>query len=160
MKIHHRQPMEQITNNLSILIIEDNPADQLLLEMHLAETNLPIGKITAASTIESAINLLRKQSFSLIFLDFFMPDSNGLQSFIELSHVDTRIPVIILSGLMDTELSIKAISAGAQDFLIKGEYTVQMLEEAARYSIERKKNVELIEENSNDMIQRPGSANQ
>jgi len=140
--------MEQTTNDLSILIVEDNPADQLLLEMHLSETTLTIGEITAASTIESAINLVRKQSFSLIFLDFFLPDNNGLQSFIELSHVNPRIPIIILSGSMDTKLSIKAISAGAQDFLIKGEYTVQMLEKAALHSIECKKNLELVEGNN------------
>jgi len=146
--------MKQITNDLSILIVEDNPADQLLLEIHLAETNLKIGKITAAPTIASAINLLGKQSYSLIFLDYFLPDSIGLQSFIELSHINTRTPVIILSGLKDSELSIKAISAGAQDFLIKGEYTVQMLEKAARDSIERKKNLQLVEENNeqNDII--------
>jgi two-component system sensor histidine kinase UhpB len=146
--------MEQTMNELSILIVEDNPADQLLLEIHLAETNLKIGTITAAPTIASAINLLRKQSYSLIFLDYFLPDSIGLQSFIELSHINTRIPVIILSGLKDSELSIKAINAGAQDFLIKGEYTVQMLEEAVRYSIERKKNLPLVEKSNeqNDLI--------
>ncbi|MEO6719501.1 MAG: response regulator [Ferruginibacter sp.] len=146
--------MDHPANAISILIIEDNPADQLLLEVHLSETNLHIGEVTTASTIKAAIDLLRKQSFSLIFLDFFLPDSSGLQSFIELSQVNAKIPVIILSGLTDTELSIKAISVGAQDFLIKGEYTVQMLEKAVRYSIERKKNLELIEENNerNDII--------
>jgi DNA-binding NtrC family response regulator len=146
--------MEKTTNDLSILIVEDNPADQLLLEIHLAETNLKIGTITAVPTIASAINLLRKQSYSLIFLDYFLPDSIGLQSFIELSQVNTSIPVIILSGLTDNELPMKAISAGAQDFLIKGEYTVQMLEKAARYSIERKKNLQLNEKNyeQNDII--------
>ena len=148
------KPMDHPANAISILVIEDNPADQLLLEVHLSETNLHIAEVTTASTIEAAINLLRKQSFSLIFLDFFLPDSSGLQSFVELSHVDAKVPVIILSGLTDTELSIKAISVGAQDFLIKGEYTVQMLEKAVRYSIERKKNLELIEENNerNDII--------
>ena len=140
--------MDQTTSDISILIIEDSPADQLLLELHLSETNLQVGEVVTVSTIEEATVLLRQQTFSLVFLDFFLPDSSGLQSFIELSHVNAKTPVIILSGLNDTELSIKAISVGAQDFLIKGEYTVQMLEKAVRYSIERKKNLELIEENN------------
>ena len=45
-------------------------------------------------------------------------------------------------------LSGTAISLGAQDFLIKGDYTEQSLEKAVRYSIERKKNLEIIEENN------------
>ncbi len=140
--------MEPLENSISILIIEDNPGDQVLLESHLENTHLSIEKITVAETIAEGINYLRKEPFSLIFLDFFLPDSNGLESYTELTKINPKIPVIILSGLSDTELSLKAISLGAQDFLIKGEYSRHSLEKAVRYSIERKKNIELLKENN------------
>ncbi|MEO5890295.1 MAG: response regulator, partial [Ferruginibacter sp.] len=57
-------------------------------------------------------------------------------------------PVVILSGLSDTALSLKAISIGAQDFLLKGAYNSQSLEKCVWYSIERKKNIELLRENN------------
>ena len=138
--------MDQSQVEISILIIEDNPADQELLVENLKSTNLLINDIKIADRLEDAITLLRQQSFSLIFLDFYLPDSSGMESFTVLSKENSKIPVIILSGLSDTKLSLKAISLGAQDFLIKGDYTEQSLEKAVRYSIERKKNLEIIEE--------------
>ncbi len=135
-------------NTITILIIDDNPGDQMILEANLEDTHLPISRITMASTIEEGINCLKKENFSLVFLDFFLPDSNGLESYTAISKINSKIPVIILSGLSDTELSLKAITLGAQDFLIKGLYDSNSLEKAVQYSIERKKNIELLKENN------------
>lgn len=134
--------------NISILIIEDNEGDQVLLEAHLGSTGLSIAKITMASTIAEGISYLCKESFSLIFLDFLLPDSNGLESYIKITKINSKIPIIILSGLSDSALSLKAISLGAQDFLIKGTYNTQALEKSVCYSIERKKNTELLKDNN------------
>lgn len=140
--------MDYPQNSLSILIIEDNPADQDLLQENLKSTKLSISDIKIVDRLADALTLLKKQSFSIIFLDFFLPDSNGLESFTQLAKENSKIPVVILSGLSDTELSLNAISLGAQDFLIKGEYTEHFLEKTVRYCIERKKNLEIIEENN------------
>ncbi|MEO8763517.1 MAG: response regulator [Ginsengibacter sp.] len=142
------QSQDSASNSISILIIEDNPSDQVLLEENLKSTTLLISGIKIVDRLADALLLLENQSFSLIFLDFFLPDSNGLDSFTELKKANSKIPVVILSGLSDTELALKAISLGAQDFLIKGDYTDQFLEKTVRYSIERKKNLEIIEENN------------
>src|ERR1700712_3258801 len=107
--------------NLTILIIEDNPGDQLLLEEDINSTQLIISVITAVSTLAEALSILKQQSFSLIFLDLFLPDSNGLDSFAQMVKINSKIPVIIFSGLADKHISLKAISLGAQDFLIKGD---------------------------------------
>ncbi|MEJ7587737.1 MAG: histidine kinase dimerization/phospho-acceptor domain-containing protein, partial [Ferruginibacter sp.] len=148
--------MEALENSISILIIEDNPGDQVLLEAHLESTHLSIAKVTMASTIAEAIGFLQQESYSLIFLDFFLPDSNGLESFTEICKINSKIPVIILSGLSDTALSLKAIALGAQDFLLKGSYNWQSLEKSVWHSIERKKSTELLRENNEryDIISR------
>lgn len=138
--------MKTTENSISILIIEENAGDQALLEAHLEDTQLSISGITITSTIAEAASYLKKQIFSLIFLDFFLPDSNGLESYTQLAKINSPIPVIILSGLSDTALSSKAISLGAQDFLLKGSYDCQLLEKSVWYSIERKKNIELLKQ--------------
>lgn len=135
-------------NDITILVIEDNPSDQCLLQEHLEGTGLTIAHIKMVETLTEAVGLLSVQQFSLIFLDFYLPDSSGLDSYIRIANINPRIPVIILSGLDDTDISLNAISLGAQDFLIKGEFNAYTLEKAVRYSIERKKNLELIEENN------------
>jgi two-component system sensor histidine kinase UhpB len=136
--------MNQSKTSYSVLIIEDNPGDQLLLEENLKSTNLLIDHITTADTIKDAIKILDQNSFSIIFLDLFLPDSSGLETVTQLVELYSKTPVIISSGLSDTEIAVKAISMGAQDFLIKGEYTPELLEKAIRYSIERKDAEQLI----------------
>ncbi len=138
--------MKTLVKNLSVLIIEDNPGDQVLLETQLEKTSLSIENICMASTIAEGIRLLKETNFSLLFLDIFLPDSDGLNSYTEIARINSAIPVIILSGLSDTALALKAISLGAQDFLMKGDYTHHSLEKAVWYSIERKKNLVLLKE--------------
>lgn len=140
--------MELVEKSISILIIEDNPGDQVLLQAHLESTHLPVADIILAGTIVEGINFLQQQDFSVIFLDFFLPDSTGLDAYLKIAKINATIPVIILSGLSDTALALKAISMGAQDFILKGEYNEQTLEKSVRYSIERKKNSELLKENN------------
>jgi len=133
------------TQTISVLIIEDNPGDQLLLRENLMSTHLNIAHIITSNTLEEGITHLIKQNFSIIFLDLFLPDSTGLESFLDLVKINQHTPVVIYSGLKDTEISLNAIAAGAQDFLIKGDYTIPLLEKTIRYSIERKTNQEALE---------------
>src|SRR5450432_335565 len=126
--------MNQLKKSYSFLIIEDNPGDQLLLEESLRSTDLIIDQITMADTIAEAMSILELHSFSVIFLDLFLPDSSGLETVTQLVKLHSKIPVIISSGLSDAEVAVKAISTGAQDFLIKGEYSTVLLEKAIRYS--------------------------
>lgn len=132
----------------SILIIEDNPGDQILLEENIKSTKLVISDIIIVDTLTEAISLLKQKSFSLIFLDLFLPDSTGLDSFTELLEANSKIPIIISSGLSDSQTAVRAITLGAQDFLIKGDYDNKMLEKTIRYSIERKRNLDIIEESN------------
>ena len=137
------------THLLSILIIEDNPGDQELLRENLLGTNLLIDEIIMAETIaEGKKHLSKQHDFALIFLDLFLPDNTGLDTFLELIKVNPRIPVIIYSGLSDTQIALRAIEAGAQDFLIKGDYNCSLLEKTVLYSIERKRILDALEESN------------
>ncbi|MEO6669254.1 MAG: PAS domain S-box protein [Ferruginibacter sp.] len=136
--------MKQEQKGYSILIIEDNPGDQILLGENLKDTNLKIDEIISVDTIAEAKKMVELQHFSIIFLDLFLPDSSGLDTFSQLAKVISKTPVIISSGLSDTQVALRAISMGAQDFLIKGEYSVALLEKAVRYGIERKEAEQLV----------------
>lgn len=138
----------EVPSAINILIIEDNPGDQLLLKESLTRTNLSISDIVVVETLAEATHLLHQQNFSLIFLDLFLPDSLGLSSFSALIKINGKIPVIIYSGLSDTKIALNAITLGAQDFLIKGEFTSTLLEKAVRYSIERKHNADALEDSN------------
>lgn len=128
---------------MNFLIIEDNPGDLILLERNLRKTNLPISHMFKAEKMQQAIQVINDTSkIDLTFLDLSLPDSNGIESFIELNRHLSQTPIIILSGLADAEIAVQAISLGAQDYLIKGEFDDKLLSKSVSYSIERKKNEE------------------
>ena len=136
------------SNNITILVIDDNEGDQLILKEELKRTVLSLGEIIMVNTLSQAIALLNQKTFSLIFLDLFLPDSLGLDSFTDLQKVNPVIPVIIFSGLADKNIALKAIGLGAQDYLIKGDHSIELLEKTISYSIERKRNLEIIKANN------------
>ena len=126
------------SNNDNILLIDDNACDLMLLKKAIKNVPITVNKISVANTLSKAKRLLELKPFSLIFLDLFLPDSGGLNSFTEVQKINPTIPIIIFSGLADKKVALKAISLGAQDFLIKGDHTQEMLEKAVIYSLERK----------------------
>lgn len=70
-------------------------------------------------------------------VSLFLPDSSGLSSLWKIRVDFPHIPVIILSGLNDSEITIRAIKEGAQDYLIKGEISPGILCRSFCYAIER-----------------------
>ena len=140
--------MQATNEDISILIIDDNLGDQILLEEELYSTDLTISEIIKADSLAQGKSITSKKSFSLVFLDLFLPDSEGLDSFKDFQKINPALPVVIFSGTSDKTIALKAISLGAQDFLIKGNHDNQMLEKTVTHCIERKKNLEIIKINN------------
>jgi CheY-like chemotaxis protein len=134
--------MQTMKAGLTILTVEDNPSDLFLLEHMLRSSGLVIRQLFSADSIREAHALLKGQDIDLVLLDLTLPDSFGIHSFIHLKPVVQRIPVIILTGLSDTNVALEAIKEGAQDYLVKGELTEGLLAKAIQYSLERKRTLE------------------
>src|SRR5688572_19254217 len=123
---------------LCILIVEDNPPDQFLVENMLRVSSINAGPIYTADRISEACSLLEQHPVDLVLLDLSLPDSAGLESFLRIKPLVQHIPVIILSGLADSALVFETLQQGAQDYLVKGEFKPDLLTRAVKYSIERK----------------------
>ena len=136
------------TTLLSILVVEDNPGDLFLLEENLRQTRLPIDKVYTAASAAEAIAILEKQEINVVLLDLSLPDSFGFNSFTQLQKQASAIPIIVLTGLADTEIALETMASGAQDYLIKGEFDERLLAKSIQYSIERNRTrLSLIESN-------------
>ncbi len=120
-------------------IIEDNPGDLLLLKTQLEAAGWPLKNRQYISTLAEAVESLKNIKPTVILIDLNLPDSNGLETFLTIQGIAPEVPIIILSGTDDTDLSIQAVQAGAQDFLVKGEFEEKLLLKTILYSIERKK---------------------
>ncbi len=133
-------------NNGITFIIEDNPGDLVLLNEQLQSAGWHTAENHCEPLLLKAIETLKTLKPALIFLDLNLPDSNGLDTFFAIQSVAPDVPIIILSGTNDTALSLQAVQAGAQDFLVKGEFGEKLLLKTILYSIERKKTQLNIEE--------------
>ena len=141
--------MQKSNNGLVILTVEDNPSDLFLLEHMLRSSGLDIRQLYSTDTIGEAYRQLREWDIDLVLLDLSLPDSWGINSFLQLKPVVQKIPVIILTGLSDMTVALEAIKEGAQDYLVKSELTEGLLAKTIQYSLERKRNLEFLRE-SND----------
>lgn len=136
--------MSDSNSLLTILVVEDNPADLFVLEGLLWKTRLQIGAILKTRSYAETVVLLREQKPNLILLDLSLTDSSGMESFLHINQLAPTIPIIVLTGLIDTDMALETMARGAQDYLVKGEFDEKLLAKSIKYSIERKKNLENI----------------
>ena len=125
-------------NPISILLVEDSPRDVVSFKEMLGETNTVQFELTHCGMLSSALTLLSKGSFGIILLDLSLPDSNGLDTVVRMHAAVPNVPIVVMSGLDDEELAVRALCEGAQDYLVKGHVDSNLLIRAMRYAIERK----------------------
>ena len=121
---------------LRILLVEDNPADVLLVRTMLREEGLAF-ELVHAETLKAALARLDSRDFDLVLLDLSLPDSEGLDTFLQIRARSRHLPTIVLSGRDDEALALRAVEAGAQDYLVKGRALNKVLAPAIRYAVER-----------------------
>jgi two-component system, NarL family, sensor histidine kinase UhpB len=134
-----------MTQSLRILIVEDNPGDAFLCKELLLEIGLSSKNIEEVSTLSECVESVQNNAFDVILLDLFLPDSQGKSTFDGVRSVSSSAAIIVLSGLTDYDVSMYAVQEGAQDFLVKGEFDASLLEKTIVYSIERLKQMTLLE---------------
>ena len=127
------------SSKIHILLIEDNETDAILVQNDLQHAMGDQITVVHTERLSSALELIRKQPFDLILSDLTLPDSDGVTTINRLRESAASIPIAVLSFRDDEKLAIKAIKAGAQDYLVKGSLTEGVLARVIRYSIERKR---------------------
>ncbi|MCW3080441.1 ATP-binding protein [Segetibacter sp.] len=126
---------------LQILVIEDNPGDYLLVNEYLEEA-FPNAAVFHGDTLQKGIGFLEKEKIDIILLDLSLPDGMGISSFHSINSSFPRVPVIILTGLGDTEIALEILKVGAQDFIVKDDSNAAVLAKSINYGIERSKILE------------------
>ncbi len=127
-----------VTQQLKILIVEDDIVDRKSLQRLLSQSALPISDIKSTERLATALELLDKEHFDVLFLDLGLPDSQGIDSFSAICAKAPSVAVIVVSGLDDEETAVMAAKKGVQDYLVKGQIDSNLLPRTVRYAIERK----------------------
>ena len=125
-------------NKTNILLIEDNPGDIKLIEEYLLESGIQEYEFFNSSNLAGGREILYNHDISIILLDLILPDSMGFETFERLSKEFPQHPIIVLTGVKDKEMGLRAVKKGAQNFLSKFDLNGQSLGRSIRFAIEQK----------------------
>jgi phosphoserine phosphatase RsbU/P len=122
--------------HIRALLIEDNPGDARLIREMLREVSQAL-EVVHVDRLAAGLEHLADHSMDAILLDLSLPDSTGFETFARTHTAAPNVPIVVLSGLDDEETAVRAVQAGAQDYLVKGRVDGALLMRALRYAIER-----------------------
>lgn len=128
--------------DIAILLIEDDPADALLVQEMLSEIKNSNCVLSRAERAAEALRLIASRNFDIILLDLSLPDGTGLELVRKVRSAAPQTPVIVMSGLQDEDMALKVVQEGVQDYFVKGHVDSFVLGRALRYAIERKRSEE------------------
>jgi signal transduction histidine kinase/DNA-binding NarL/FixJ family response regulator len=131
-----------------ILLIEDDLAFARLVQAYLSDVDLLSCIITHFTNLADGRKelLQNTKSYAAVLLDLSLPDSHGFSTLESLLYQFPKLNVIVMTGQNDKSLGVEAVKAGAQDFLVKGEFNEDGLAKSLRFSIERSSILNRLEE--------------
>lgn len=108
---------------MKIVIIEDEKA---LLDVLSEKFKGATFDVVSVSTGEGAVEIIRKENPDIVLLDLILPKKSGFEILEELKKDEElrKIPVFVLSNMGEDENLKKAISMGAEDYMVKSQHPI------------------------------------
>jgi DNA-binding NtrC family response regulator len=131
---------------LKILIIDDDKVDMVTILRSISHSGI-IADVESVFSARDGIEKVKAVNYDLIFLDYMMPDSDGISFLKKLRDLDIETPVIFVTSQGDEKIASQAILGGASDYIPKTLLTPDGVSQSIRNALklneslkERKKN--------------------
>ncbi|MDD8060742.1 MULTISPECIES: sigma-54-dependent transcriptional regulator [Shewanella] len=118
----HTNPVAH--TSMSVLIVDDEPGMRSFLKKALTKK---FALVETASTIAEAEAIRSQGHFDLLVVDIRLPDRSGIEWHEALNDPDRQSDIIFMTGYADMDVAIKALRAGASDFIMKPFHLEQMM---------------------------------
>ena len=122
--------------NLNFLVVEDDPVDSKNV-CRLLHTLPNVDHTDTACDLKEAKGHVLHNSYDAVILDLGLPDSQGLDSVLDLQATAPDLPIVVLTGNGNEETAVRSVDLGAEDCLSKDTLTCDALIRALRFAIER-----------------------
>ena len=107
--------MEKL-EGLKILVVEDDPTVRLLVRKALENHG---GIISEADSAKIGEKKAKENEYDMIVLDLRLPDGTGYDVCVNLRDHEITTPVLVLSAEQETNMKVKVLNVGADDYLTK-----------------------------------------
>lgn len=128
-----------IGKTIKILYVEENIEDVLLIREFIKETKNVNYELTHVQHLDDALLELVNNNYDIIMLDLSLPDRQGVEIITKVRERASHIPVVVMTGIDDETMAIKALQQGAEEYLVKGKVKSHALSRILRYAIMRHK---------------------
>ena len=138
-----------MSDDLDVLVIEDNPGDARLIEEMLGDARgffrrveinaslLTGTQVHHERQLSDGLERLSEGDVDVVLLDLGLPDSTGLDTLAAVVDSTEFVPIVVLTGLRDEGIGVEALQRGAQDYLVKDEVTPDLLARSIRHAVYR-----------------------
>lgn len=115
---------DKLHENLVILIVDDNKSDREELKRCL-KNPMRTGTLEFHETDSalSALDMINSASYDCVFLDYLLPDMDGIELVKKLYDPETDlagVPIVMLTGQGNESVMLHALRRGVQDYIVKG----------------------------------------
>lgn len=103
---------------LKLLLVDDDEVDRMAICRALSRSSMSVD-VTEVTHAQQAIDYLRQWDYDCVFLDYRLPEQDGLSLIQQLRSEGVVIPLVVLTGQGDEQIAVDLMKAGASDYLVK-----------------------------------------
>jgi PAS domain S-box-containing protein len=119
---------------LKILIIDDDHVDRMTVKRSLKTAGIE-AETTMADSAVAGLEQLQGNTFDCLFIDFKLPDMDGLELLQKIRRINKEVPVILVTSYGDERVAAEAIKTGASDYISKSLLTPEGISHSLRNAI-------------------------
>ncbi|WP_422929276.1 HD domain-containing phosphohydrolase [Singulisphaera sp. PoT] len=131
---------------IRVLLVDDDEDDYLLTRELLQEIPGEAYVLEWVNDPEAGIREIVREGYDAILIDYRLGARDGLEIIREAIAEGCDAPLIVLTGQTDPDIDVRAMKAGASDFLAKGRFDARQLERSLRYAVWRKRSQYALEQ--------------
>ncbi|MHC4812594.1 MAG: sigma 54-interacting transcriptional regulator [Planctomycetota bacterium] len=137
---------------LRVLLVEDDEDDYILAGGMLEKIDTWRLHVEWCPDYDSALAVLARNGADVALLDYHLGARSGLELLRDARTQGCVIPIVMLTGSGGYDVDMKAMTAGAADYLCKDTLGVQLLERSLRYTLDRAATLALVKRSHDDML--------
>ncbi|MEO5930752.1 MAG: histidine kinase dimerization/phospho-acceptor domain-containing protein, partial [Candidatus Kapaibacterium sp.] len=131
-------------DTIRVLLIDDDEDDYLITRDLLAEIEGQSFDLKWVDGGDEGLAMLKAGDYDVCLLDYRLGPGTGLELMSAAHKQGVHVPFILMTGMSDRAIDLQAMSAGAADYLIKGQINAALLERSIRYSIQQHRMIEAL----------------